>query len=663
MSRPLLNITGNLSNMNFENANLTRANLTGAILPGKNFTRATLTEAKLISATLTGAKFEEAYLYKAELQNATLTNANLTKAYLYNGNLTGANLTGANLTGANLTGANLTGANLTGANLTGANLTGANLTDVDLTVVTLSEIQRQQIRIVNQRSPVLRLSNENIHRLTHTSRLSNENHRSSVVPWALPREYLWGPVSGRFSNAAIRSCRPFFSAQGEHVHPSERCEIVRRNMQYSFGNNSNNNPPWAALTSLPRQFPSRDPPLQSRRINPSGLLIEVSANLLKLKKSSNSACPLYNELYDFVQKQDLSSKFKFKYKGQFVIDMGGVTRDIFEKLLPVYTHRFFESIVKNNECVILKNDINMEKLIGETNNMILLAKAAGVKIFLKIDPRLFPLLSDKEYLNNNENKKENLKVLYRAVNYYTNSENINNYNVLTKNTNSTFLRKINQNQNKNYIIRQYKETQNEELKRKLKKEIRLRKFLVEFGFTTWKQFEDMCYFFKQIIETNKQNFFFKLNFNLESFLGKFTILKVISSNGQEIRQEIPLIIFGKLSYDKTTFEFEESNTDVNEIYKEYEYLRAFLDYIIGPSSTDNRRAMCMTYATGSSYYPGSFKIKLYDREEAQSFDAHTCDVAIYFYKYHKNRTYPFDTKEEYIEYQIKSKVGNDFSLP
>ena len=70
----------------------------------------------------------------------------------------------------------------------------------------------------------------------------------------------------------------------------------------------------------------------------------------------------------------------------------------------------------------------------------------------------------------------------------------------------------------------------------------------------------------------------------------------------------------------------------------------------------------MAYATGSSYYPGLFTIILQTSGAVQPFDCYTCSQAIYFYKFHKDRTYPYPTKEEYIEVQIKAEIGNDFSF-
>jgi uncharacterized protein YjbI with pentapeptide repeats len=602
-----------LNDVNLEKANLTRAILTGTTSIRGNFTKANLTDAILEDAFLLKAIFEQADLQRANLERAYLSSAILERAdlrgaILIQANLTRANLKGADLRGANLErtnliGADLKGADLRGANLTEANLTGADLTGADLTGVILSKIQERQMI----REPVYNIIDQNLRR--------DRNNAMAQQPI-----YIYSIIGDEDDESAQQNRR---NIEPVRYNPLSRDSRLARNQSSA-----------------------------QRRHHSGSLFIQIPEKFLKLQNSANGLCPNYNHLYDFILDeldQDLSRGIQFKYIGQPVIDAGGPKRDIFEKLLPIYTHRFFESIESNNGCLILKNDIDMEIFIDETQKIIFLAKAAGTLIFLKIDPRLFHLFSDKEYFNNNKKKQENFQVLYRAVNYYTNTNN-NTYNVLSKNTNKTFLRNRKIDKNKNDIIQRYKQEQNEEIRKKLKKEIRLRKFLVEFGFTTWKQFENMLDFYKNIIEKNKQYFSFKLDFDLESFIKKIRIRKV--SEG-----EIPLSIFGELSSDKTTFQFKES-----PIYGEYEYFHPFLDYILGPESTDKRREMCIAYVTGSSYYPGSFTFVLQSLSDIKPFDAHTCIFECHFFQNHRNRINPFQTKEEFIEFQLKPKSGSNFSI-
>ena len=55
-----------------------------------------------------------------------------------------------------------------------------------------------------------------------------------------------------------------------------------------------------------------------------------------------------------LQKIKLPKKFRFIFQEQAGFDIGGLTRNIFEKLLPIYVKRFFESIETNYDFIILK---------------------------------------------------------------------------------------------------------------------------------------------------------------------------------------------------------------------------------------------------------------------------------------------------------------------
>jgi uncharacterized protein YjbI with pentapeptide repeats len=584
MSNSLLNLRRrdlrviDLSNYNFIGANLEGANLRKKNLTGKN-----LTGAKLVNAKLEKAKLSKAILSNTTSTNANFTDANLTEAklqesFLFKANFTNATLIKANLKGAYLSTTIFKKANLKEADLEGANLTRADLKEADLT----------------------------------GANLTGANLIGAILTGAI----LSGVILSEIQKKQI-------------IRESENIQIISQSFSFRLPRNSG----YLINNQIVAQRPRRE--LES-------LLIKIPKEILNLQNSANSSCPNYNDLYDFILDQDLTLGFEFRYIGQLVIDEGGARRDIFDKILPVYTHRFFESIESNNDCVILKINIDMEIFIEETLQMILLAKAANIPIFLKIHEKLLSLLSSeiyKEYFNNN---KEIFKKLYENVSLYINTNN-NSYNILEDN--SAFLR----NKNNNDIINRYKKEKNKDIRNKLRKEIRLRKFLVGIGFKTWKQFENMHYFIKNIVELHKNYFSFKLDFHLESFLKKIKIKK-------EYEGEIPLTNFGVLSDDKTTFEFKESN-----IYSEYEYFRPFLDYIIGPKSNNLRRAMCIAYITGSSYYPGSFTFVLQYASNPKPFFARTCKFECLFFKNDKNRVF-YENKEHFIEDQLKPKPGNDFSF-
>jgi hypothetical protein len=544
---------------------------------------------------LEGVNLRRKNLSEKNLKGAKLINANLERAKLIKADLSNTDSTNANFTDANLTEAILQDAFLFKADLTRATLINANLKGAYLSTATLIKaiLIRANLEGANLTRAILIGAN-----------LEGANFAGAIL------------IGANLTGAIL---------SGVILSEIQKKQIIREPENIQIINES-------ALLRPPR----------NSSYSVSSLLIKIPEKLLRLQNSVDGSCPNYNDLYDFILDQDLTLGFEFRYIGQSVIDSGGAKRDIFEKLLPIYTHRFFESIKSNNECVILRNNIDMEYFREETLKMIFLAKAANIPIFLKIHEKLLSLLSSdiyKEYFNNN---KENFKKLYENVSLYINTNN-NSYNRLADN--SAFLR----NKNNNDIINRYKKEKNKDMRNKLKKEIRLRKFLVGIGFTTWKQFENMYYFIKKIVALHIKDFSFKLDFDLESFLNKIKINK-------EYEGKIPLTDFGVLSDDKTTFQFKESN-----IYAEYEYFRPFLDYIIGPKSNDLRRAMCIAYVTGSSYYPGSFTFVLQYAPNLKPFFARTCRFECLFFKNDTNRVF-YANKEHFIEDQLKPKPGNDFSF-
>jgi uncharacterized protein YjbI with pentapeptide repeats len=570
-----------LRRKNLTGINLTKAELNDVNLEKANLTRAILTNTTSIrgnftKANLTEAILTDAFLLSAKFEKANLQRANLEKAYLSTTNFEKADLTGAILIQANLTRANLKGADLKGAILERTNLIGADLKKADLRGANLEG--------------------------------------ADLTAADLTDAILEGVILSKIQERQI----------------IREPEITTINLSFLGNPNSRLYRPVYNQASA------------QRRHSTGSLFIEIPEKLLKFQNSPNDLCPNYNDLYDFILDeldQDLSRGIQFKYSGQPVIDAGGPKRDIFEKLLPIYTQRFFESIEENNDYVILKNNIDMEIFKDETIKIIFLARSAETKIFLKIDPRLIDLLKSERYIehfNNSKEESKDLKNLYFIVNSILNQNN-NNTN------NRTFLL----NNKSRTIIKRFKEESNSDLKNLLKREIRFRRFAIVCGFKDWKQFYNMSSFIKQFWKD--QTFTSKLDFDLESFIKKIRIRKV--SEG-----EIPLSIFGELSSDKTTFQFKES-----PIYGEYEYFRPFLDYILGPESTDKRRAMCIAYVTGSSYYTGSFKFVLQSVSDIKPFDAHTCIFECFFFKNHRNRINPFQTKEEFIELQLKSKPGSNFS--
>lgn len=420
--------------------------------------------------------------------------------------------------------------------------------------------------------------------------------------------------------------------------------------------NSERQPPQENSVIQPlRQFPQENSERQSRQfvslqntseIRPKKILIEPE--LLEPKtNSANQSCPNFNDLYKKIMGENLSASFKFEYKGQKGKDYGGLSRDIFDKLLPTYTSRFFTSIEKNHNFLILKkkedmSQPNLEKLLDfETNQMIALAKAANSLIFLRINPRLLKLLQSKslkEYFNNskiNSENSENLKNLYDYINWFT-SQNNNNTN------NKTFL--VDNTANSKIIIKRFKEEKNENLKKILKSEIRLRKFAIDCGFETWEQLDYMSRFIKKF--WNPKTFTAELKFDIESFVEKLLIEQIKldgyeqTNNGHIIPKlkviTIPLERFGKLSEDRKEFVFNESfNQSEIDLFAEYSLFKPFLHFILGLD--DENRKIFIRSISGSEYYPGNLTIRLTLTQSSETlkkypFHTHTCSNFLDFYK-------------------------------
>lgn len=403
-----------------------------------------------------------------------------------------------------------------------------------------------------------------------------------------------------------------------------------------------------------------------------GSEIVIEKRLIEPKTNPvNQSCPNFTDLYKKIMKKKLPAEFRFKFEEQKGVDYGGLTRDVFNDLLPVYTSRFFISIGKNYDFVILKKkeDIHQPSpenlFVFETEQMKALAKAAQSKIFLRINPRLLKLLQSKslkEYFNNskkNSENSENLKNLYNFINLTTSQKN-NNTN------NKTFL--VN-NGNSKTIIKRFKEAQNNpELAKSLKKEIRLRKFAIDCGFETWEQLNDMYFFIQQF--WNPETFTAKLKFDIESFVNRLLIkqIKLVgyqeNNSGNKIPKyepiSISLEIFGKLSKDRKEFVFNQSAID---LFTEYSLLEPFLHFILGLD--DENRKIFIRSITGSEYYPGELIIMLGQStatEMKKLFHVGTCSNTLNLFKSSKNKNNNRSLKNIINSLKFQLEQNKEFSL-
>ena len=481
---------------------------------------------------------DELSLIKSEIYGknpVNLRNANLTDAVLTKAILIGADLTDANLIGAVLIGAVLIGSVLIGAYLTSADLTGAYLIDSDLTNAILTYADLTDADLTNADLTGANLTGATIFR----NQLSEEQIRQII-------------------------------GQPNYI------EQVRRVL--SFNN------------IIP---PNQQPQQVEKRI-------KIREELINPVKNSNNSCPNFNELYEFIMGQNLSGRFFFVYEGSNhkVIDYGGARRDVFDKILPAYTKKFFKEIEDNEDYVILREDVDMDTLIRETDQLILLANASETKIFLKIDPTLLSLLKGNQFTYFNNTKKNSFSNLYLKFNQYIEHSN-NNRQLLKNNT------------NKRELIQDFKspELKNEELKKVIEQEIRFRRFAITCGFTNMEEFNKMAQFIRKFYYRRKSFITCELKFDIETILKRIKLFKKIKINdlGEYHKEPIPLEQYVRLSQNKQKL-FNE--IIIYKIVKNYPYLIPFLNFILGPKSSDDDRKLFIQRLSGSSSYTGELIIYL-----------------------------------------------------
>jgi hypothetical protein len=375
-------------------------------------------------------------------------------------------------------------------------------------------------------------------------------------------------------------------------------------------------------------------PSVSASTNNSGLTIHINRDgtiKIKIKKKllkptrnlSNNSCPNFMPLYEKIMAINLNGPFRFEFEGQNAIDLTGLTRIIFDILLPIYTNLFFEQS-NTSTFIILKKNVDAELLVQHTEQIIKLAKAAKSQIVLGIYPVLIDLLlsSDlKKYFS--KNKMQIFQKLYDNVNSTIQNNSFNELN-----SNSAFLR-INKNKNgKNKVINLYKKQEDKNLKNMLLTEIRLRRFLVECGFNSWEEVQAMYVFIQNFWNTSNKIIFYK--------------------NGQEVRFDL---FVSELSLDVESFkrrikikkedtrEILDLSNIPPELFRIYPAFHPLLEYILDESKEGNEnRKNFVKYVTGTEYSPAEILIKLTDNTMrptlygGQPFYGHSCSNTIDLYK-------------------------------
>jgi WD40 repeat protein len=346
-----------------------------------------------------------------------------------------------------------------------------------------------------------------------------------------------------------------------------------------------------------------------------GKVINIPRELrVGTKNSASNSCPSYKPLYDQLMLVNLDGKFQFSFEGERGIGPG-LTKMVYSFLLPVYTKLYFVTV---SDFIILKKDANIEQLLHDTQQIIKLAKAAQSQVYLQIDPRLLELLLPQNAAetiarSNNFNRLyANLRT--RISQIKETGEAISNYLLLNSSNQS-----INSVQNINNLTRE------------IQAEIILRNKLVDFGFETWLQYQNMANFIEIFwIASNRRNeyplFSCEIKYDIESFMERLQIKREDTKDFLKIQE-------------------------AQSLYGVYPALGPLLDYILDQSENGNEnRRKLVKYVAGTEYtlcrilislqtveipFKMSNKAKLYELP----FLAHTCSSALDLFKNPRAKNY------------------------
>ena len=408
-----------------------------------------------------------------------------------------------------------------------------------------------------------------------------------------------------------------------------------RNIRNRLSNNSNR--PVSASSNRPVLASSNRPTLTISR-NQYGRFINIPRELrLESKNSANKSCPNFKPLYDQVMLIDLNGLFRFHFQGESGVDAKGLTKIVYDFLLPVYTKLYFKEV---NNYILLKKDVNIEELNRDTSQIIKLAEAALSQFYLQIHPKLIKLLllrnppeNIAERQNFNElyaNLKNRISIILRS------GMNISNY-LLNNTPNQTITSAENINS----------------LSREVKAEIILRKNLVDFGFESWVQYQNMSTFIKTFWNDSNKLRYHNKGRNVEVLLFSCELKYDIESF--KTRLQI------KKEYQEQFFNLDNIP---ESLYGEYSALRPLLEYILNPAeAADINRRKFVKYVAGTEYtlcrilislqtieipFKMSNRTKLYELP----FLAHTCFSTLDLFKTPLSRNY----QEEWTVVRIDEEI-------
>jgi len=375
-------------------------------------------------------------------------------------------------------------------------------------------------------------------------------------------------------------------------------------------------------------------------MNNGTTVIEIGKKLLEPKSnSSNKSCPSFMPLYKKIMDTNLDGPFRFEFQGQNAIDLTGLTRIVFDRLLPIYTDLFFEKD-RGDEFILLNKNVNIDLLNRHTSQIIKLAKAAHSQIQLRINPKVIEFLSLPNPPQSITSKK-NFNKLYADFKSLINSSGNNVSNFLMNNTLKPAIKASQGNLGA--------------VNRNLKAEILFRKTVNDFGFTSWEQYHNMALFIKAFWNTSNEN--------------KITVTK----NRREVRLDL---FASDLKFDVESFKTRikiktAEGVDIQaiprELLLEYPALKPLLKYILNSSKeADENRRTFTKYVAGTEYYSGELRIILTRRQmspglhSGSPFYGHSCDSRVDLFRAPENYNGKITTND--ININLKANTSHKLSI-
>ena len=382
--------------------------------------------------------------------------------------------------------------------------------------------------------------------------------------------------------------------------------------------------------------------------------IKINKNMLY---TNNNTCnqKLYKKILD--TDNDILKEKKFKFEGQSGIDVGGLSRHVYDIFYKSFINKFFVDEDSDKIFINIKEDIdkNKEEFFKATEKLIILANKGQVKILINLNDDVISLFSASNYRNiitqnKNKNNKNNKKTIksYQFIGENGNVKYVT-YN-LTKQNNLNTIGV----DKKNYLINENVQSQNVNQSNLSNKEYESI-YLHEIGFRKRSQFNLLKEWYDNFWD--KYLFVTKISFEFEDFRKRIKIILPGNTSNKAINMPNN-INFNKIVNDNSNNKKNSVNADQKcntllSCIKQHPNLIPLLSCI---KESNEHRKKINAWITGSEFSNAILKIFVENKTiEGIPYRAQTCFNYMTVYKSPKNGK--FKITKKYLEEEILGVVG------